>query len=121
MKKTLLIVTTIILIAVPAEAQEWDNVEKSAFGAYVACNFMDYLQTRRIIGAGHRELNPAIEVLADEMGKTGVTLWFAGTTALTYILSDTIFKKHRKIFLGFMVGSSTQTVEWNLRMGYRFW
>lgn len=116
----LMIAIAILLAAVPARAEDWDNVEKGAFGAYVACNFMDYLQTREVFERGDIELNPVIASLTDEMGKTGVTLYFAGTTAATYLLSETIFKNHRKVFLGIMVGSSAGTVGWNLRMGYRF-
>ena len=103
----------------PVKAGDWDDTDKTAFAAYVACHFVDYMQTRRII-EHDMELNPIIEDLAEEMGKTGVTLYFAGTTALTYILADMVFKKHRKMFLGFMGGTSASTVIWNLRMGYRW-
>jgi len=121
-RKSLLAIlaATILLISMPAGAEEWDREETAAFGAYAACNFMDYLQTRQIIRGGHTELNPMIEDLADRMGMTGVTLWFAGSTALTYLLSDTVFKDHRKVFLGVMAGGSASTVIWNWRIGYRF-
>ena len=115
-----LIVIAILLLAMPAGAEDWDNVEKGAFGAYVACNFADYLQTRQIFERGDVELNPVSAMFAEKMGKTGVTLYFAGTTAATYLLSETILKKHRKIVLGFALGYSAMTVSWNLRMGYRF-
>jgi hypothetical protein len=120
-RRILLIVwASLLFMTAPAGAEDWDREETAAFGAYAACNFMDYLQTRQIIGGGHGELNPMIEDLADRMGMTGVTLWFAGSTALTYLLSDTVFKNHRKVFLGVMVGGSASTVIWNWRIGYRF-
>lgn len=113
-----LIFALIFIFCKIAGAREWDTPEKILFGAYTACHFADYLQTRNIIEKDN-ELNPVIVSLADNMGQTGVTVYFAATTALTYLISNWL-DSNRQIFLGIMTGSSGSTVFWNIRMGYSF-
>lgn len=114
-----LIFALILILCKVAGARDWDTTDKILFGAYTACHFADYLQTRQIIEEDN-ELNPVIVSLADEMGhQTGVAFYFAATTALTYLISNWL-DSNRQVFLGIMAGSSGSTVFWNIRMGYSF-
>ena len=113
-----LIFALVLIFCKVAGARDWDTTDKILFGAYATCHFADYLQTRNI-REKENGLNPVIVALSDEMGKTGVTLYFATTTALTYLISNWL-DSNRQIFLGIMAGSSGSTVFWNIRMGYSF-
>lgn len=114
MKKTMLLILTLMFLTVSTVFAEWDTADKALFGTYVALEIVDGLQTHSILhDDDFYEINPLI---TDD---TSMILCMAATTGLIWLLADR-FPKCRKFLLSGAIIVKASMVSWNFSIGVRF-
>ena len=100
--------------------EDWDRTEKTLFGTYALLHAIDYGQTSYILDHEEwYEFNDIIEYMDEELGQTGVVLYFASSFAVSYFIADYLDHKYRKMFLIFANTVKISLVGHNYRIGVR--
>lgn len=118
--RLVLTILIIFILATPAIAQDWDNIDKGLLATLIMTKTVDCLQTRWIFDNEWNELNPIIVEGVERFGKVFIPVYFALTTLGIGLIADWLPSDYRKPWLGIWVGISGKCVHRNYVVGIKF-
>lgn len=100
---------------------EWDLEDKILFGITTGLLVIDYSQTKYIYNhEGYYENNPIISWGTDRFDEKFIPFYFGASIAGSWIITDKLSPRLRKLFLGILIAVQTVVIGDNYFIGVGF-